>query len=441
MRRLTWKATPLLLTATLIAGCGGGGSDDGGDDDGTDGADASSDDGGSEDGGIALPDSPRCDETIGVTDDSIEVTVITDLSGPIAQLGGIDHATAFESRFERINAEGGIDGYEIVVNTVDGRYDPVEIANQYEQARSTSALIGDVLGSNGMDAIGQDVADDCMIAFMGSPNGELSQKYATTFSPSTTYGHELLNTIEWVIDEEGEDLRWAVAYQGDALGDAVLEAAEHFAEETGTELVAQVTFGPTDEDMTPQAQSLLEADVDYVIYGGLPGQLAGLSATVFAQGSEMKFITQTGGWTPGLLQTPAREAIESNVLISTSYGGWDEDLPGLEQMREDIGDASTPGQGSLTGYATAMVVEQVLRTAIDADDLTLGGFYRAAMQTSFDPEGVMPPLEFGQFPDEPRIPSHQSRVLQPDGEALGGVSPLTEYFESELSAAYVEPEL
>lgn len=93
---------------------------------------------------VALPDSDRCDETIGVTDDSITVTVITDLSGPISQLGGIDHAEAFAARFETINEAGGIDGYQIDVNIVDGQYNPVEIANQYEQARTESAMIGDV---------------------------------------------------------------------------------------------------------------------------------------------------------------------------------------------------------------------------------------------------------------------------------------------------------
>ena len=155
----------------------------------------------------------------------------------------------------------------------------------------------------------------------------------------------------------------------------------------------------------------------------------------------MQFITQTGGWTPSILETPAGPAIEANVLVSTSLGAWGEEEPGLAQMREDVATHAEvdPGQPVLTGYATALVVEQVLRTAVDSGDLTLGGIYRAAMSTGFDPEGILPPLEFGQFADEPRIPSHQSRVLRPNAEVEGGVEPLTDYFESDLSANYVEP--
>ena len=440
------KSSALLLTLALVlAACGTDEEPD--DTTEPDDAEETDPDDDSEDAqpddDIALPDSDRCDETIGVTDDTITVTAISDLSGPISQLGGIDHAAAFEARFDAVNEAGGIDGYTIEVDTRDGQYDPVETATQYEQARTESALIGDVLTSGGMSAIAGDVADDCMIAFMGAPNGFLAQQYATTFSPTTTYGHEILNTVEWVTEDEeaGDDINWALAYQGDAMGESIREAAEFAAEQLGFEFVDEVTFGPADEDLTAQAQSLLAADADYVIYGGLPGQLASLSATAHAQDSDMQFITQTGGWTPSILETPAGPAIEANVLVSTSLGAWGEDEPGLATMREDVETHAdvAPGQPVLTGYATAMVVEEVLRTAVDSGDLTLGGIYRAAMSTGFDPEGILPPLEFGQFADEPRIPSHESRVLRPNADVEGGVEPLTDYFESDLSAEYVEP--
>ncbi len=448
-KHLTGKRTALLAALMLAAvACGGGGGNQNaqGEESPTSGGSSGGAASGSETatGGseVALPDSDRCGDTVGVDGKTITVTVITDLSGPISQLGGIDHGAAFKAHFEALNDSGGIDGYKVNVNVVDGKYDPVTTANKYQEARDSSAMIGDVLTSAGMDAIAQDLEADCFVAFMGAPNGTLAQKYTSVFSPSTTYGHEILNTISWILNDQGEkDATFALAYQGDAFGQAIKDAADYAAKELGFDLKTEVTFGPTDQDLTAQTQDLMSADPDYVIYGGLPGQLASLSAGVYAKGSKMKFITQTGGWTPVILGTPAAEAIQANVLVSTSYGGWDENKPGLAQMRDEVEKYSDakPGQAVLTGYATALNVEQVIRQAIKSGDLTLGGFYKAALQVDFDPQGVMPKIKFGRFPDEPRIPSHESRVLQPDKSKTGGVTPLTDYFESDLSKGFVEP--
>jgi ABC-type branched-subunit amino acid transport system substrate-binding protein len=386
-----------------------------------------------------------CDNEQGVDDETIRVAVLTDLSGPISALGGIDHGAAFQAHFEAINAEGGIDGRMVEVDLRDMRYDPVETASQYEEVRTDAAMVPVILGSAAIDAIGTDMEEDCLITFMGSPNGQLAQKHESVFAPSTTYGHEILNTISWIIEDEGHtDATFALAFQGDAFGEAVSEAAEFAAEEFGFELVTTVSFGPADQDVTAQAQDLIAADPDYVIYGGLPGQLAGLSATAFAAESEMQFITQTGGWTPAILATPAGPALEANVLVSTSYGAYDGDEPGLQRMREEIEEHSNaaPGQAALTGYAAALVTAETLRIASENGDLTLGGIRRAAMSVSgFDSEGVIPALTYGQFEGEPRIGTHESRVYRPDADSVGGVELVVDYFESDASARYVEPEI
>jgi branched-chain amino acid transport system substrate-binding protein len=376
-----------------------------------------------------------------VTDDSINVAVLTDLSGPIANLGGIDHGLAFKAHFDAVNAAGGIDGRMVEIDIRDMQYSPLETAALYEQVRTSTAMVADILGSSSIDAVAADMELDCLITFMGSPNGQLAQRYTSVFAPATPYGHLIINAIEWVLDSE-PDATFALAYQADAFGEAVKAAVEFGADEFGFELLEVTSHGPADQDMTAQVQAMLQADPDYVLYGGLPGQLAGMSAGVFAAGNDMKFITQTGGWTPIILGTPAKEALLANVLVSTAYGPWDAENAGAAQMRDEIaqyGPDIAPGGGAITGWTAALVTEKALRGASAAGDLSLGGIYRAALAISFDPGGNLPVYAYGANPDEPRIPSQASMIQRPDLESSDGVVALTDFFVSSVSEGFVEP--
>lgn len=389
--------------------------------------------------GVDLPDS--CDNVQGVDDDSISITVLTDLSGPISAVGGIDHGNAFKAHFDAINDAGGIDGRTVEVDIRDMKYDPVVAAGEYEQVRTETAMMADILGSSAIDAIAADMELDCLITFQGATNGVLAQRYTSVFTPATSAGHDLVNGVAYAL-EQSPEATFALAYQADAFGEALKTAADFAATESGFEYVTDVTFGPRDTDMTAQVQALLAADADYVVFGGLPTQLAGLVGGVVAAGSDMQFLIPTGSWSPALLQTPVADAIASNVIVITPYAAWGGDEPGVVQMREELAAFAPdvlPGSPAQTGYNAATVTAEVLRVASAAGDLSLGGIYRAAASLTFDNGGIVPPLAYGSRPEEPRIPSVETRIWRPSAEADGGVEPLVEGTVSyELSQRYVE---
>lgn len=438
-RPTKWSLVLVAVLALALAACNG---DDDSDTGGGQGADDEATDLASQ-LGIDLP--PTCDQTQGVDEDTIRLSVFTDLSGPIAEVGGIDHASAFEAHFETVNENGGIDGRTVEVNVHDTRYDPVEAATQYEEARLDAAMVPIVLGSAMVDAIGEDMSEDCLLTFQGNPNGWLAQRYESVFAPSTTNGHEIANAIGWVIEEQGEeDATFALARQGDAFGENAAQAARFAADYYDFEFETVVDFGPQDTEMTAQVEELVAADPDYVVHGGLPTQLGGLSAGVAAAGADMTFLTQTGGPPGPLMQTPAGEALEANTLLATSYGQWVDDTPGIQQMLDVLDERTdvTPGTGPITGYAVALLTEETLRIASANDDLSLGGLYNAALSIEgFDTEGVVPELNFGEVAEEPRVPSRSIRMVQPSAEAEGGHEPMTDYFTTGVADEYVEPEL
>ncbi len=417
--------------------------------DGDEPADAAAAEGGDAaeaDGDEVAADLPAtCDATQGVTDDTIHITMLNDLSGPTAALGAPDIGAAFTAHFDAVNEAGGIDGRTVEVEVLDHGYSPVDAAQRYEQVRTDTAMVASVFGSPPLEAIAADLEADCLLSFQSGSNGQLAQRYDTIYAPTTTYGHEILNIIGWVLEEQEEDATFALAYQSDSLGEAIRHAAEFGAEHYGFEFVAEATHGPGDQDMTAQLQTLLAEDPDYVVYGGLPNQLAALSAGALAAESDVQFISATPGFVPAVLGTPAADAVQQNVFISSPYPEWEGDDEGRAAMREEVETHApdvAPAQGPIIGYATARVVGEVLELASAEGDLSLAGLRAAAMQLSgFDADGLLPEMTYGQYDDAPRVPSHASRIWQPEEGPAQGMVPLAEEFESEASQLYTEPTL
>lgn len=398
-------------------------------------------------GETALPaalNAQSCESEQGVTDDTINIGVLTDLSGPVSAGGGIDIGQAFKAHFDAINAGGGIDGRKIEVDIEDMKYDPVVTAQAYENLRADVAMMPIILSSSGIDAVGQDMAEDCLLTFQGGSNGVIAQKYATAFSPITSVGHDVTNAISWALEQNSE-ATFAIALQADATGAQTADAVEFAKEELGITVKGTVSFASSDTDLTAQVQSLKEMDPTYVIFGGgVPNQLATLTSGLKAAGSSTKFLVSTSGWAPNVLSTPAAAAIEENVTVMTGYGAWASEDPGIVKMRKELEEHSErelkPGTPPLLGYQAALAAEEALRIASENGDLTLGGIYRATMQIEdLDTEGVSPSLTYGRE-NEPRIPSTASRPYETDAEVAGGLVPLTtDYLDSDLSKNYIEP--
>jgi ABC-type branched-subunit amino acid transport system substrate-binding protein len=403
--------------------------------------------GGGSSADVELPaelNADACDSTQGITDDSITIGVLTDLSGPVSAGGGIDIGESFKAHFAAVNAAGGIDGRQVNVDVEDMKYDPVATASAYEGLRSDVAMMPIILSSAGIEAVAQDMEDDCLITLEGGPNGQLSQKYPTVFTPTTSIGHDVMNAISYVLEDK-PDATFALALQSDATGNQTKTAAEYAEQNAGITVKGTVEFAAADTDLTAQIQELVSLNADYVIFGGgVPNQLAALVSGIDAANADSNFLVPTSGWSPNVLSTAAAPAIEKRVTVFSSYGAWSGDAPGLVTMRDELDQFSDrdikPGAPPLLGYETALVAEAVLRQWVASDDLTLGGLYKAALTVNeFDSEGVAPPLSYGRE-DEPRIPSTASRPYKTDAATDGGLIPLTDdYLDSELNQGYVEP--
>src|SRR6266508_212400 len=149
--RATRKLIAMLLAAALIAaGCGGDDDDD----------EAGGDTGA---GGEAA----EVETDFGVTDDTIRVGLLADLSGPFAALVS-DIVTAQEAYFAKVNDDGGIAGRQVDLVVDDTRYDVPTHAQFFQEMaaedESGVVFISQSTGSPHTANIAQALVDDDMTA-------------------------------------------------------------------------------------------------------------------------------------------------------------------------------------------------------------------------------------------------------------------------------------
>src|SRR5690348_17814151 len=72
----------------------------------------------------------------------INLGILTPLSGPVAAPIGIPLTKGIEVFFQYVNKElGGIDGYQVVLNEQDSKYNPQTQATEYNQIHNDIAMV------------------------------------------------------------------------------------------------------------------------------------------------------------------------------------------------------------------------------------------------------------------------------------------------------------
>jgi len=84
---------------------------------------------------------------------TIDLGVLTPLSGPVAAPIGIPLTKGIETYFKAVNASGGIDGYKINLVEKDSKYDPQTQVQMYNQIHNQVLMLAESLGSPTTQAI------------------------------------------------------------------------------------------------------------------------------------------------------------------------------------------------------------------------------------------------------------------------------------------------
>jgi ABC-type branched-subunit amino acid transport system substrate-binding protein len=374
----------------------------------------------------------------GVTATTITVGVLTDLTGPYASLGK-SLTQAQQLYFDQVNTAGGACGrkYEVVVR--DHGYDTQKAVAAYTEIAPKSAAIPQFIGSPMVTALKQRIDRDQLLTIPMAWATSLLGSRAIQVT-GTTYDLDMINGVDFLTKEKGiksGDKIGHLYFEGD-YGESALNGSKYAAGKLGLQIVEQ-KIKATDQDMSAQVAAFKAAGVKAVLVSVGPKQAASLVGVALAGGMDVPFVGSNSAYAPQLLATPAAPALLKDFYVMTAGAPISAELPAMKKLAADY-QAKYPGQtldnAIPTGWAAALIVDDAIKKACAAKDLSHAGILAAHRSQSSFEGGLGTPMDFTSV-DKPS--SRASYVLKPDKAALGGSVILKEAAVSDLAKDYPVP--
>ncbi|BAN00928.1 ABC transporter substrate-binding protein [Ilumatobacter coccineus] len=439
----TWRAVALVAAfATVAASCGSDGDSDA--ESVTSEAPAAADD--SADADEPADAAETTEEPAeapaelatgrGVSDDTIKLAALSDLSGPVASAGR-PIALGFETYFDAVNAEGGIAGRQVEVIAGDTRYDG-QVAVQTYQQIGPDVLAMQVFGTPIVGAIRALASEDSMVIIPGSKDsGFLTDQNIALVS--TPVSIEVANAVEYIVNDlgDGEAPAIGIIAQADDLGADHIYGLEVAAETYGFEIVAEASMGAADTSADGQVQAMRNAGAEYVIMGVGPGAANVVIGAAAASGYDATFVGAGSSFTGALLQTATADAWKSQFITTCGIAVWTSDIEGMTNLNAALAEFAPdqqPDNSFQYGYLQALVLHGIIEQAVANGDLTPEGLVEASTQiVDLDTQGFTTPISFGTDPVD-RIPYRASQMCAVD-DSPGNFTPITDFFEGPAAAA------
>ena len=347
----------------------------------------------------------------GVTDTTIRVGAMADLSGRFASLTTqiVDAQTVY---WDMVNANGGIDGKQVEFVVLDNGYDVATHLERYEVMRDTGdsgvVILANSTGSPHTAAIAEMLAEDDLAAvplswYSGWPDPDYGSH---VFENGTNYCYEGMNGVEYIAGNmiDGEAKLAVVSMAGEYGQDGAV-GAKFAADALGIEVVydgeAAVVRGA---DQTPVITGLVESGANIVWLTVSPGLTAEIMGGAAAQGFQAVWSGNSPSYNPVLLATPLAPYMEANFLVSTYNLPWgSSSSPGMVQMEQEMLAArpdNVISDAYVVGWLEGMAAHQILEQAAKNKDMTRAGVVAAANQVSVDYGGLTPNQSWSGTPGE-----------------------------------------
>ncbi|MDP9405172.1 MAG: ABC transporter substrate-binding protein [Actinomycetota bacterium] len=378
-----------------------------------------------------------CPDAVNPDNGCIYLGTISDLTeGPFAALA-VFITDAQEAFWNTVNEDGGIGGYDIDVTTYvrDNKYNP-EVHNQvYQEIKPNVLALAQSLGSPTTAAILDDLEASNVVTVPASWTSawEFSD---VIIESGTNYCLESMNAIDYALEEFGEDLSvMAVHYPGDYGGDAA--AGAKVAAEANELEFTDVETAPGQENQAGAVDEIVSKKPDVVILTTGPTDAAVIVGQAAARGFKGRYLGTSPSWNPGLLQSPAADALKAQYLQTSYWESFEADTPGHQAMREALGDDVEGNDGYTSGWVWSYPLKAALQAAAESGDLTREGLLNAVRSLeSVDYQGMLPE-EAGRFAGEPNeTVFRQIIVSKPDESTTTGVSKIEDFFVSETAKNY-----
>lgn len=452
MRMKSKWLTILLAIGLVLAACGGGGgegttttAETGDGETTTTGGDGAPSTTGGGAGDIAT------DVGVDLEAGTITLGLLSDLSGPFSSLVQII-VTGHEVYWENVNANGGIGGLEVVLNTVDTAYDVPTHVQRYEELKDEVVAFAHSTGSPHTVAINPDLQADGILAipltwYSGWSDPAIN---ANLLHHGVNYCLEAMNVIGYLEEQEGDNLSTiAIASMGGDYGLDSHAGARAAAEAAGLEIVydGEGAINVADEStLTAVGTAIAESGADLAFVTTTPTAFSTIFGTALSQGYQATWSGAGPSYNPAFIapDSPIKDAIAASTIWSSYYGIWSQDNEGVNEAKQllaDSGRVQQPVSAYLEGMVEAQIMHAALQAAYDAGDLTQAGVLAAAKTLdNVDFSGLGPNETYvGEANDQVQRASATIWTPDPEGLASGehaGEVAVAEDYTSPIAEAY-----
>jgi ABC-type branched-subunit amino acid transport system substrate-binding protein len=372
----------------------------------------------------------------GVTDKTIKLGVLTDMTGVYASLGkSVTQAQQLYAK--QTNADGGICGRKVELVVRDHGYDPQKAVSGYTELEPKVLGFPQFIGSPFVAAVKQrvDGQDKGLVIPQAWSASLLGSPYIRVIG--NTYDVETINAIDFLMKDKGlkkGDKIGHVYFEGD-YGENALAGAKYAAGKAGLTVVEQ-KIKPTDNDMTAQVAALKKGGVKGVVISAGPRQAASFVGVAAAVKLQVPIIGNNSAFSPQLLATQAAPALMKNYYVASPTEPIGTGTPAAKKLVADY-KAAYPSDaldnGVVAGWTAVSVFGEALKKACTSKDLTREGVDKALLTINAYDSG------FGTTHDftDPKAPSsRQTVILRPDKKVTGGTKVVREAEVSEAAKSF-----
>jgi branched-chain amino acid transport system substrate-binding protein len=348
---------------------------------------------------LNLPSALAQKESPGVTPDSIKIGSCSALSGASSFLG-MQMVAGAKAYFNLVNAQGGVNGRKLALETEDDEYDPDKAAPCWETLQkagifAAAFFVGTPTGVKYIPLA--EASHTPLVGLFTGAEALIDPVHHSIFNVRASYFDETREQVDGLWKQLGVR-KIAVLYQNDAFGTTVLEGVKRALERYHSAPVALGTFERNTMAVEQGLKMVRAANPEAVIVVGPYTPVNIILRQAHDAGWHPRFLTVSFVGTEGLLKIGPQAA--EGLIITQVVPPYDRtDLPTVKLYREALGRSAgytPPSFVSLEGFVDAMVLVGALRDA--GRDLTREKFISALENIHQKDIGLGPDLTLSFSP-------------------------------------------
>lgn len=328
----------------------------------------------------------------------IKVGNLLDLTGPTSSTGKISGPGKIDA-FAWVNANGGINGKMIEVDSVDYSYQTQRAIQQYKKWKDDGVIAIQGYGTNDTEAMVGFIAEDKIPYFSMSFSGHLTDP--SGISPKAKDGKIKVAPYNFFIAPSYSDgnralILWAAEdwkKKGSAgkpkyihLGDnhpyplAPKEAGEELAKELGFDVVPSIQYALAGGDFKAQCLALQSSGANYAFLANTTGANIALLRSCATVGVNVQFMANIWGMDESGMKAAGKAA--DGLVQVLGQAQWGSDVPGMKvfraisNMSDPTGKAYRPLPYA-TGACHVLVLAEAMKLADKAGKLNGPGIKEA----------------------------------------------------------------